>query len=166
MHDESRVPKTARDALLIELIGDIGVLHDQIKSLPEEINQATAVSIETIANAVEEAEKTASTLSQNIEQKKEMVLTDLKASVKQTLDEHAASVFSELEDKVNGLQKRIATFELSDPKSRRLNIVLACTLAFSLLLSASAIFAVYSAAKSTIYDLNMIIRSQDKTSTK
>ncbi|NJC99491.1 hypothetical protein [Candidatus Erwinia dacicola] len=166
MQDEIRAPKTARDALLIELIGDLGVLHDNIKSLPEAINQATAGSIETIANAVEEAEKTASKLSESIEQKKEAVLADLKTSVKQTLDEHAVSVFSELEDKVNGLQKRIATFELSDPKSRRLNIILSCTLAVSLLLSGTAIFAVYSAEKSTIADLNMIISSQDKTSTK
>ncbi|TKK13621.1 hypothetical protein EcCFBP13530_22735 [Enterobacter cancerogenus] len=166
MQDEIRAPKTARDALLIELIGDLGVLHDNIKSLPEAINQATAGSIETIANAVEEAEKTASKLSESIEQKKEAVLVDLKTSVKQTLDEHAFSVFSELEDKVNGLQKRIATFELSDPKSRRLNIILACTLALSLLLSSSAVFAVYSAAKSTISDLNMIISSQDKTASK
>ncbi|NJD85978.1 hypothetical protein EWM60_15105 [Candidatus Erwinia dacicola] len=148
------------------MIGDLGVLHDNIKSLPEAINQATAGSIETIANAVEEAEKTASKLSESIEQKKEAVLADLKTSVKQTLDEHAVSVFSELEDKVNGLQKRIATFELSDPKSRRLNIILSCTLAVSLLLSGTAIFAVYSAEKSTIADLNMIISSQDKTSTK
>lgn len=166
MQDEIRAPKTARDALLIEMIGDLGVLHDNIKSLPEAINQATAGSIETIANAVEEAEKTASKLSESIEQKKEAVLADLKTSVKQTLDEHAVSVFSELEDKVNGLQKRIATFELSDPKSRRLNIILSCTLAVSLLLSGTAIFAVYSAEKSTIADLNMIISSQDKTSTK
>lgn len=166
MQDEIRAPKTARDALLIELIGDLGVLQDNIKSLPEAINQATAGSIETIANAVEEAEKTASKLSESIEQKKEAVLVDLKNSVKQTLDEHAASVFSELEDKVNGLQKRIANFELSDPKSRRLNIILACTLAFSILLSCSAIFAVYSAAKSTISDLNMIISSQERPPSK
>ncbi|GAB7401388.1 hypothetical protein OUHCRE2_48470 [Enterobacter asburiae] len=166
MQEEARAPKTARDALLIELIGDLGVLHDQIKSLPEEINQATAGSIEIIANAVEEAEKTASKLSENIDQKKEAVLADLKASVKQTLDEHAVSVFAELEGKVNTLQTRISSFELSDPKSRRLNIVLACTLAFSLVLSASAIFAVYSAAKSTISDLNMIISSQEAPPSK
>ncbi|ENJ0562712.1 hypothetical protein AB0Z88_004460, partial [Salmonella enterica] len=84
MQEEARAPKTARDALLIELIGDIGILHDQIKSLPEEINQATSGSIEIIANAVEEAEKTASKLSENIDKKKETVLADLKSSVKQT----------------------------------------------------------------------------------
>lgn len=81
MQEEARAPKTARDALLIELIGDIGILHDQIKSLPEEINQATSGSIEIIANAVEEAEKTASKLSENIDKKKETVLADLKSSV-------------------------------------------------------------------------------------
>jgi len=166
MQDEIRAPKTARDALLIELIGDLGVLHDNIKSLPEAINLATEGSIELIAKSVEEAEKTASALNDSIEQKKDAVLADLKLSVKQTLDEHAASVFSELESNVNSLQKRISAFELSDPKSRRLNLILSCTLAVSLLLSGAAIYAVYSAAKSTISDLNMIISSQDKTVSK
>jgi len=166
MQDEIRAPKTARDALLIELIGDIGVLHDAIKSLPEAINQATEGSIENIAKSVEEAENTASKLNDSIEQKKEAILADLKLTVRQTLDEHAASVFSELESNVNNLQKRISTFELSDPKSRRLNLILSCALAVSLLLSGAAVFAVFSAAKSTISDLNMIISSQNKASTK
>lgn len=166
MEDESRIPKTARDALLIELIGDIGVLHDSIKLLPTAINEATESSIEIIAKSVEEAEKTASLLAESIEQKKEVALSELRLSVKQTLDEHAASVFSELEKNVNGLQNRISKFELADPKSRRLNFVLSCTLAVTLLLSGAAIYAVYSAAKSTINDLNLIITSQDKTSHK
>lgn len=166
MQDEGRAPKTARDALLIELIGDIGILHDKIKALPEEINQATEGSIEIIAQAVEDAEKTALKLNESIEHKKDAVLADLKLSVKQTLDEHAVAVFSELEGNVNNLQKRISAFELSDPKSRRLNLILSCTLAVSLLLSGAAIFAVYSAAKSTISDLNMIISTQAQNATK
>ncbi|MGK7247445.1 hypothetical protein ACSPAH_23380 [Buttiauxella agrestis] len=166
MHDESRVPKTARDALLIELIGDIGVLHDHIKLLPQAINEATEGSIEVVAKSVEEAEKTALKLAESIEHKKEVVLSELKLTVKQTLDEHAKSVFSELEKNVNGLQNRISKFELADPKSRRLNFILSCTLAVTLVLSGAAIFAVYSAAKSTINDLNLIITSQDKSSPK
>ncbi|MGK7287886.1 hypothetical protein ACSPAB_23305 [Buttiauxella agrestis] len=72
MHDESRVPKTARDALLIELIGDIGVLHDHIKLLPQAINEATEGSIEVVAKSVEEAEKTALKLAESIEHKKKL----------------------------------------------------------------------------------------------
>jgi len=165
MHDESRVPKTARDALLIELIGDIGVLHDRIKMLPAAINEATEGSIEVVAKSVEEAEKTASKLAESIEQKKEVVLAELKVSVKQTLDDHAKAVFFELEKNVNGLQNKISNFELADPKSRRLNFILSCILAVTIVLSGAAIFAVYSAAKSTINDLNLII-TQDKTSAK
>lgn len=165
MHDESRVPKTARDALLIELIGDIGVLHDRIKMLPAAINEATEGSIEVVAKSVEEAEKTALKLAESIEQKKEVVLSELKVSVKQTLDDHAKEVFFELEKNVNGLQNKISNFELADPKSRRLNLILSCILAVTLVLSGAAIFAVYSAAKSTINDLNLII-AQDKASSK
>lgn len=164
MQEESRVPKTARDALLIELLGDLGLIHDQIKALPEDIQKATEASLEILAKSVEAAEETAVTLAETIEQKKEVVISELKLSVRQTLNEHAATVFSELENNVNNLQSRISAFELADPKSRRLNLILSCALVVTLILSSSAIFAVYSAAKSTIN--NLVISTQQASSSK
>jgi len=166
MQEDTRIPKSARDAFLIELIGDLGIISDSIKALPEDINQAVAGSLDLIAKSVEEAEKTASELTNSIKLQKAAVLDEFQQSVKNSLDSHAKETFSELEKTVNQLQNRINSFELADPKSRRLNIILSCTLAFTLALSGAAIYGIYSGAKSTIADLNMRIHSPDKSSSR
>lgn len=166
MTDSDKIPRTARDALIIELLGDLGVVHDLIKNLPVEIDGAVSGSIKVLADAVENAEKTASLLSNSIDAHKKTAIHDINDAVKKALNKYASETFSNIEEKVESIENKINHFELADPKSRRLNIILSCTLAVSLLLSGTAIFAVYNAAKSTIADLNMIISSQDKTSTK
>lgn len=160
MHDTNRVPQTAREAFLIELIGDLGIIGDQIKQLPENINQAVSGSLDAIANAVEEAEKTASELSVSIEKQKILALQELRESVKLCLDENARATFSKLEYSVNQMQKRIDGFELSDSKSKRLNLILACTLACTLFFSGAAIYGIYSGAKSTIDSLSAQLTHQ------
>lgn len=55
-------PRTARDALIIELLGDLGAVHDEIKRLPVNLKGSLRESLDHIANSVEEAEKTAQTL--------------------------------------------------------------------------------------------------------
>ncbi|MCX8963069.1 hypothetical protein EHW64_18605 [Erwinia psidii] len=55
-------PRTARDALIIELLGDIGAVHDEIKQLPKNLKGSLRESLELIADAVEQAEKTAQEL--------------------------------------------------------------------------------------------------------
>ena len=55
-------PRTARDALIIEMLGDIGALHDEIKQLPKNLKGSLRESLEIIADAVEQAEKTAQKL--------------------------------------------------------------------------------------------------------
>lgn len=57
-------PRTARDALIIELLGDIGAVHDEIKQLPVNLKGSLRESLNLIAAAVEEAENTAKTLQQ------------------------------------------------------------------------------------------------------
>jgi len=51
-------PRTARDALIIELMGDIGLLHDEVKAMPQSVEGSLSESLKLIAGAVEEAEKT------------------------------------------------------------------------------------------------------------
>ncbi|EQB98982.1 hypothetical protein [Photorhabdus temperata] len=65
-----KIPRTARDALIIELLGDVGTIHDQIKNLPTEIEQAISGSIKLVADAVEDAENTALKLAKSIEVQK------------------------------------------------------------------------------------------------
>ena len=65
--DNDSNPRTARDALIIELMGDIGVLHDEIKKLPVTLKESLHDSLKVIANAVEESEKTALLLKNETE---------------------------------------------------------------------------------------------------
>lgn len=56
-------PRTARDALIIELLGDIGAVHDEIKQLPKNLKDSLRGSLEIIADSVEAAEKTSQKLN-------------------------------------------------------------------------------------------------------
>lgn len=56
-------PRTTRDALIIELLGDLGMVHDEIKSLPENIKKSLGESLTIIANSIQEAEDTAKRIS-------------------------------------------------------------------------------------------------------
>lgn len=62
MVDELIVPRTARDALMIELLSDLGRVHDDIKAIPGVLKLSIADSLEIIARAVEDAETTAQLL--------------------------------------------------------------------------------------------------------
>lgn len=56
-------PRTARDALIIELLGDLGVVHDEIKKLPNQLKDSLRESLTLIADAVQEAENTTQKLA-------------------------------------------------------------------------------------------------------
>ncbi|WP_234813568.1 hypothetical protein [Candidatus Williamhamiltonella defendens] len=64
MNKENISPRTARDALIIELLGDVGSIHDEIKELPNLLKVSLSESLKMIASAVEEAEKTAEKLKE------------------------------------------------------------------------------------------------------
>ncbi|WP_313554093.1 hypothetical protein [Atlantibacter hermannii] len=165
MQDETRIPKTARDAFLIELIGDLGIVHDQIKSLPQEINLAAAGSLELIAKSVEEAEKTASELNNGIRKQADSVKDEFKLYVKSCLDTQVKETFTELENSLNRFNSNIGKFELADTKSRRLNLILAGALILTLFISAAAMYGIYSGAQTRINELeNLIINPERSTS--
>lgn len=62
MNEEPQVPRTARDALITELLSDLGRVHDDIKSIPVMLKISITDSLEIIAHAVGEAESTAQQL--------------------------------------------------------------------------------------------------------
>lgn len=62
MNEEPQVPRTARDALITELLSDIGRVHDDIKAIPVMLKISLTDSLEIIANAIGEAESTAQQL--------------------------------------------------------------------------------------------------------
>jgi hypothetical protein len=53
------IPATARDALIIELLSDVGRLHDDIKGIPKMLELSMRDSLDIVADAVEDAEDTA-----------------------------------------------------------------------------------------------------------
>jgi hypothetical protein len=161
MHEDEKLPRTTRDALIIELLGDLGLIHDQIKNLPTDIDQAISGSISLVADAVENAEKTALDLAKSIETHKNSTIKDIDEAVKCSLEQHVVNTFSELDDKVRSLQHKINTFELVDPKGRRLSFLLATTSIFLLCFSATVIYGIYAGASSKMEELNLIISTQD-----
>lgn len=163
---DERIPRTARDALIIELLGDLGSIHDQIKNLPAEIEKAVGGSLTVIADAVEDAEKTTLQLAQSIDIRKDTVTRDIDIAVQNSLEKHAAQTFSKMDEKVKNLQHKINRFELADPKGRRLSLILAVTIVLLIFLSSAAIYGIYSGANTKIDELNFIISTQDKMEKK
>ncbi len=166
MTDSDKIPRTARDALIIELLGDIGAVHDLIKNLPQNIDQAVSGSIKLVADAVEDAEKTASLLAKGIEAQKATVIKDIDLAVKNSLDQHAINTFSSMEEKVNKLQHKINSFELADPKGRRLSFIISSALILVIIFSMVAIGGFYFGANGKIEELNQMISLQDKMEKK
>lgn len=58
MDFHEKVPGTARDALIGELLGDVGHVHDEIKAIPKLLEQSMRDTLNLVADAVEDAEDT------------------------------------------------------------------------------------------------------------
>lgn len=59
MSQNEKIPATARDALIIEMLGDVGRLHDEVKRIPKLLELSMRDSLDIVADAVEDAEDTA-----------------------------------------------------------------------------------------------------------
>lgn len=53
--EAERTPRTTRDALIHELLGDVGRLHDQVKALPDAFKESVAPTLGALALAVKDA---------------------------------------------------------------------------------------------------------------
>ena len=102
--DAANTPRTTRDALTIELLGDVGRLHDQIKALPEGLKTSLAPALGAIAMASKEAQATIGQLGAaekasfgNFAAAEKVALRDsLKAALREEAGEALASVAREL----------------------------------------------------------------------
>lgn len=59
MNQSEKAPSTVRDALIAELLSDVGRLHDDIKGIPRLLELSIRDSLDIVADAVEDAEDTA-----------------------------------------------------------------------------------------------------------
>lgn len=113
-----QTPRTARDALLIELLGDLGVVHDEIKSLPNNLKDSLRESLTMIANAVEEAENTAKNITGEtriaLQDEKEAELQAIKADIAQqiniTLQNELGNELNKCNETVTNIQNTLAQF--------------------------------------------------------
>lgn len=65
MNDQVTMPATARDALITELLSDVGRLHDDVKRIPKLLELSMRDSLDIVADAVEDAEDTALSLQKS-----------------------------------------------------------------------------------------------------
>ena len=95
---------TAQEALIAELLGDVGKLHDQLKALPETFRESVAPKLEAIALAIKEA-KTSIELTGQAEkvalgnftaQEKATLRNSFKAALQEEAREALASAAHEL----------------------------------------------------------------------
>ncbi|WGO82245.1 hypothetical protein [Arsenophonus apicola] len=114
-------PRSARDALMIELIGDLGRVNDQITALPSNIKYAIEGSLRLIADAVEQTEK----------------------SIEVGLEKYRAEINSSAKTEANNFKKLIAqtknemTITLAEDtrdKNHTLSVIMAVLVIFSTLL--------------------------------
>ena len=102
--DAANTPRTTRDALTIDLLGDVGRLHDQIKALPEGLKTSLAPALGAIALASKEAQATIGQLGAaekasfgNFAAAEKVALRDsAKAAIREEAGEALASVAREL----------------------------------------------------------------------
>ncbi|WP_016857443.1 hypothetical protein [Candidatus Williamhamiltonella defendens] len=121
MNKENISPRTARDALIIELLGDVGSIHDEIKELPNVLKVSLSESLKMIADAVEEAEKTAEKLKKEtqaalaassqaqLHQVQENIGDLVKSSVDTAVEK--SLVDTAVEKSLSGAQAEIQTLE-------------------------------------------------------
>ena len=102
--DAANTPRTTRDALTIDLLGDVGRLHDEIKTLPANFEKEVSPVLGAILKATEKAHGAIGQLGAaekasfgNFAAAEKVALRDsLKAALREEAGEALASVAREL----------------------------------------------------------------------
>lgn len=126
-------PGTARDALIVELLSDVGRLHDEIKAIPELLKISMQDSIEIVADAVEDAEETAYLLQKNTKEIIQATASkagidvgiELSAAIHKSLEKVFEPALNRASVKVESLESRVAALSGSvrDTHALRFNYV-------------------------------------------
>lgn len=142
--EDVRPPRTARDALLVELIGDVGRVHDQINSIPSLLKDSIGDSLEIMARAVEEAESTARSLSDSaqdsINAHAKLVQfqagAELATAIRETLDKTFEPSIQKAQQGLIDFEKSLARMSggMRDKHSTRLNYLLGSGFAVAVIL--------------------------------
>jgi hypothetical protein len=134
MNAHDPMPGTARDALITELLSDVGRLHDDVKSLPKILELSMTDSILIVANAVDDAEKTALKLQDSTNELMRATSSkigidvgiELASAIHQSLDRVFEPALQRASARIEQLEKHVANMSGSfrDPNATRMNHLL------------------------------------------
>lgn len=145
MQEEVMPPRTARDALVVELLSDLGRVHDDIKSIPSALKVSMADSLEIVAKAVEEAEQTAGKLSETTQEHIQQagktaafnagaeLTSAIQASLQRTIEpslQRAATQFNDLEGRIKALSGNVR-----DAHATRMNYIILISFALAMIVT-------------------------------
>lgn len=127
-------PSTARDALIVELLSDIGRVHDDIKAIPSLLKLSMQDSLDLVADAVEEAEDTAYLLQKNTKEIIQATASkagidvgiELSAAIHKSLEKVFEPALNRASVKVELLESRVAALSgnVRDTHALRFNYVI------------------------------------------
>jgi len=145
MSEELAVPRTTRDALMIELLSDLGNVHDDIKAIPALLKLSISDSLEMIASAVAEAESTAQKLQEASNEAIEATATrmafeagsELSSAIHQSLERTFEPALSKASAKVDELEKRLKALSggVRDKHAVRMNYIMLSGFVVSMILT-------------------------------
>lgn len=134
MEVQEKVPGTARDALLVELLGDVGNLHDDIKAIPKLLEQSMRDTLNLVADAVEDAEDTVFELQKQTKDLAEAAATkagldlgvQLSSAVQASLNQAFEPALQRASLKLDNLDSLIAkaSGSLRDTHATRFNYII------------------------------------------
>lgn len=149
MDDQSEAPRTARDALLIELLSDVGRLHDAIKEVPVTLKLSMSDSLEIIAQAVGDAESTSKQLQDATNESIKATATrvafeagsELSSAIQRSLGNSFEPALNRASTKIDELQKRVESLSgsIRDVHATRMNYILLIGFALTVLSSLGAV---------------------------
>ncbi|MCD5997365.1 hypothetical protein KDX38_27785, partial [Pseudomonas sp. CDFA 602] len=116
MSEHETIPSTARDALIIELLSDVGRLHDDVKSIPKLLEISMRDSLDILADAVEDAEDTALLLQETTKEVIQAtaakagvdVALEMSTAIHQSLERVFEPALQRAAIKIEDLEKRVS----------------------------------------------------------
>lgn len=130
MNDSASMPRTARDALILEMLGDVGRLHDSVESLKNTLPAQVEEAETRIAGLIGLLQKAGDIYQSQIEQytnaegeKVRRALEQQAANVRQQFSEQANAKTQELLADANRTIKATVQAEVVEPARRVLESV-------------------------------------------
>lgn len=153
---DNHSPRTTRDALIAELLGDLGAVHDEIKALPKNLGESLRGSLELIASSVEDAEKTAEKLSKETESNiqsafkihQENLAAETRVAFKEVLENVVGNEIKKTDKIAKNLQETLERFpSLIGGHYRRLCYFLVAALVIVTVVAGGSALALYQSSK-------------------